>query len=326
MSRFQKFILLFCLVPSLVFADDASNSFLRFIKRIISRGLSSYRSTTIAHSEFEPSRASGEVVSNVNIFNGQPYYSIPLTSINARGILSWSLSLNYYGGIQPILQSSNESAPSGAYGLGWNLSTPYVAINHQGTVTTTDDFIYCDLGPYGGGQILQNDAGDYYVSTNPYIKVLSTVSGKQFLKWKFIMPDGTVLFFGESSNARRTQLSRGNVVAAFPADTTGLVPFVYRYDLSKVTDFNNSTELHFGYSKVGEIAAPGKSYTRESALSRIYWKDGDKTIDSIAFIYAPMGASEYPGYGTAEPKDSQRLYETRFLLQTSVIFFQSRIP
>lgn len=228
MSRFQKFILLFSLVPSLVFADDASNSFLRFIKRIISRGLSSYRSTTIAHSEFEPSQASGEVVSNVNIFNGQPYYSIPLTSINARGILSWSLSLNYYGGIQPILQSSNESAPSGAYGLGWNLSTPYVAINHQGTVTTTDDFIYCDLGPYGGGQILQNDAGDYYVSTNPYIKVLSTVSGKQFLKWKFIMPDGTVLFFGESSNARRTQLSRGNVVAAFPADTTGLVPFVYR--------------------------------------------------------------------------------------------------
>ena len=313
MSRFQKFILLFSLVPSLVFADDASNSFLRFIKRIISRGLSSYRSTTIAHSELEPSQASGEVVSNVNIFNGQPYYSIPLTSINARGILSWSLSLNYYGGIQPILQSSNESAPSGAYGLGWNLSTPYVAINHQGTVTTTDDFIYCDLGPYGGGQILQNDAGDYYVSTNPYIKVLSTVSGKQFLKWKFIMPDGTVLFFGESSNARRTQLSRGNVVAAFPADTTGLVPFVYRYDLSKVTDFNNSTELHFGYSKVGEIAAPGKSYTRESALSRIYWKDGDKTIDSIAFIYAPMGASEYPGYGTTEPKDSQRLYETRFL-------------
>lgn len=313
MSRFQKFILLLCLVPSLVFADDASNSFLRFIKRIISRGLSSYRSTTIAHSEFEPSQASGEVVSNVNIFNGQPYYSIPLTSINARGILSWSLSLNYYGGIQPILQSSNESAPSGAYGLGWNLSTPYVAINHQGTVTTTDDFIYCDLGPYGGGQILQNDAGDYYVSTNPYIKVLPTVSGKQFSKWKFIMPDGTVLFFGESSNARRTQLSRGNVVAAFPADTTGLVPFVYRYDLSKVTDFNNSTELHFGYSKVGEIAAPGKSYTRESALSRIYWKDGDNTVDSIAFIYAPMGAGEYPGYGTTEPKDSQRLYETRYL-------------
>lgn len=318
MSRFQKTVLLLCLVPSLVLAEGASDSFLRFIKRIISRGLSNYRSTTIAHSEFEPSQASGEVVSNVNIFNGQPYYSIPLASINARGVLSWQLTLNYYGGVQPILQSSNESAPSGAYGLGWNMSTPYVATNHQGTVTTTDDFIYCDLGPYGGGQILQNDAGDYYVSTNPYIKVLPTVSDKKFSKWKFVMPDGTTLYFGESSNARRTQLSRGNVVAAFPADTTGLVPFVYRYDLSKVTDFNGRTELHFGYSKIGETAVQGKSYTRESALSGIYWKDGDKTIDSVALIYAPMGATEYPGYGLTEPRDSQRLYETRFLSKIKI--------
>ncbi len=313
MSRFQETILLLCLVPSLVFADNTTSSLLRFIKRIISRGLSDYRSTTIAHSEFEPSQASGKIVSNVNVFNGQPYYSIPLASINARGVLSWQLTLNYYGGVQPILQSSNEIAPSGAYGLGWNLSTPYVAINHQGTVTTTDDFVYCDLGPYGGGQILQNDAGDYYVSTNPYIKVLPTVYGKQFSKWKFIMPDGTTLYFGESSNAKRTQLSRGNVVAAFPVDTTGLIPFVYRYDLSKITDFNGRTELHFGYSKIGETAAQGKSYTRESALSEIYWRDGDKTIDSIAFIYAPMDTTEYPGYGLTESRDAQRLYETRFL-------------
>lgn len=313
MSRFQKFILMLCLVPSLVFADDASNSFLRFIKRIISRGLSSYRSTTIAHSEFEPSQASGEVVSNVNIFNGQPYYSIPLTSINARGILSWSLSLNYYGGIQPILQSSNESAPSGAYGLGWNLSTPYVAINHQGTVTTTDDFIYCDLGPYGGGQILQNDAGDYYVSTNPYIKVVPTVEFKQFLSWKFIMPDGSILYFGENDNSRRSQLRLGNVIAAYPANIAQTSSFVYRYDLSRVTDFNGTTSLRFGYSKIEETVAQGFSYTRESALSCIYWKYGNTTMDSVAFIYSPMNTNEYPGYGMAESKDAQRLYETRYL-------------
>ena len=130
MSRFQKTILLLCLVPSLLLAEGTSSSYLRFLKRLVSRGLANYRSTTIAHSEFEPSQASGEVVSNVNIFNGQPYYSIPLASINARGVLSWQLGLNYYGGILPILQSPNETAPSGAYGLGWNMSTPYVAINH----------------------------------------------------------------------------------------------------------------------------------------------------------------------------------------------------
>lgn len=323
MSRFQKTVLLLCLVPSLVLAEGSSNSFLRFIKRIISRGLSNYRSTTIAHSEFEPSQASGEVVSNVNIFNGQPYYNIPLASINARGVLSWQLTLNYYGGVQPILQSSNESAPSGAYGLGWNMSTPYVAINHQGTVTTTDDFIYCDLGPYGGGQVLQNDTGDYYVSTNPYIKVKTTVIGKQFTEWKFIIPDGTILYFGESDNAKRTQLSRGNIIAAYPVNSAELSPFTYRFDLSRVTDFNGTTEILFNYSKVEETITQGKNYTRESALSGIYWKDGNITIDSIALIYSAADSSEYPGYATTESKDSQRLYETRYLSKVKT-FVQGR--
>ena len=147
MIRLRTSIVLLCVFFSFALADESSGSWIQIVKRIISRGLANYRSTTIAHSEFDPSQAPGEVVANVNIFNGQPYYSIPLVSVNAKGVLSWSLSLNYYGGILPILQSSNEVAPSGVYGVGWNMSTPYVAVSHQGTTTTTDDFFYCDLGP-----------------------------------------------------------------------------------------------------------------------------------------------------------------------------------
>ena len=126
MTCLRRLLILFCLVPSLSAADGISDIFPRIIKRIVARGLSSFRSTTIAHSEFDPSQAPGEVVSNVNIFNGQPYYSIPLATINARGVLSWQLSLSYYGGVQPMLQSSNQVAPSGPYGFGWNMSAPYV--------------------------------------------------------------------------------------------------------------------------------------------------------------------------------------------------------
>ena len=135
------------------------------------------------------------------------------------------------------------------------MSTPYVAVSHQGTTTTTDDFFYCDLGPYGGGQILQNDAGDYYVSTNPYIKVVPTVEFKQFRSWKFIMPDGSILYFGENDNSRRSQLRLGNVIAAYPANIAQTSSFVYRYDLSRVTDFNGTTSLRFGYSKIEETVA-----------------------------------------------------------------------
>ena len=312
MKVFWKFLILGCLLPSIVSANVFSDAAVKILNRIFSKGQSNYRSTTIAHSEFVPSQASGKVVSNVNIFNGQPYYSIPLTSINARGI-SWNLNLNYYGGILPILQSSNESAPSGLYGLGWNMSSPYVAVNHQGTVTSTDEFYYCDLGPYGSGQILQNSDGDYFVSTNPYIKVVPTVLNKRFIKWKFIMQDGTTLYFGESENSRRSQLYLGNVIAAYPANIVNAGDFTYRFDLSRITDFNEATSIFFEYSKIEEPVVQGKSYTRESALSSIYWKDGNVTVDSISFEYLPMQLSEYPGYGIMEAKNTQRLYETRYL-------------
>ncbi|PWJ56682.1 hypothetical protein BGX12_1624 [Fibrobacter sp. UWR4] len=127
------------------------------------------------------------------------------------------------------------------------------------------------------------------------------------------MPDGTTLYFGNTENSKRTQLSRGNVITAYSADTVGLAPFIYRYDLSKVTDFNETTEIKFEYSKVQETIVQGKSYTRESALSSVYWRNGETTIDSIALMYSSMNAEEYPGYGTTESKDSQRLYETRYL-------------
>lgn len=312
MKRLHKILILGCLVPSIASADFLSDAFIKLFSRLMSKGLASYRSTTIAHSEFDPSQAPGKVVGNVNIFNGQPYYSIPLASINARG-LSWSINLGYYGGVQPSLQSSNEIAPSGLYGLGWNMSTPYVAVSHQNTVTTTDDFYYCNLGPYGSGQILQNSDGDYFVSTNPYIKVVPTVSAKRFVQWKFIMQDGTTLYFGENDNSRRTQLYLGNVIAAYPANIANAGNFTYRYDLSRVTDFNEATSILFEYSKIEEPVAQGKSYTRESALSSIYWKDGNVTVDSISLEYLPMQPSEYPGYGTSEAKNTQRLYETRYL-------------
>lgn len=311
MKNFYKLVIIGCLVPSLTSANVLSD-IVSLYNRIISKGLANYRSTTIAHSEFEPSPAPGKIVSNVNIFNGQPHYNIPLTSINARGLF-WGLNLNYYGGVQPTLQASNETAPSGLYGLGWNMSTPYVAVNHHGTVTTTDDFFYCNLGPYGAGQILQNQDGDYFVSTNPYIKVLPTIAAKKFVKWKFIMPDGMTFYFGESENSRRKQLYLGNVIAAYPANIESTSDFTYRYDLSRVTDFNEATSILFEYSKVEEPVLLGKTYTRESALSSIYWKDGNVTIDSISLEYLPMEEGEYPGYGVMESKDSQRLFETRYL-------------
>ena len=289
---------------------------------LVTQGTSALRSPVIAHSEFDASQGSGEVVSNVNVFNGQPVYQIPLMGINARNILSWNLSLTYNGSaVRPILQSSNKMVTSGAYGLGWSMSTPFVSINHMGTASTMDDVIYCDLGPYGGGQIVQNSDGKFFLSTNPYIRIMAMldsaalVSGKmRIVSWQFFMPDGNRMFFGETDNSRRTQRSRGNVVAAHPATAANGEDFIYRFDLSRYTTFDESTQILFNYSQIREPVSATESYVRESALSSVYWQSSGVTVDSIALCYENMDAVDYPAYGSLhESRDAQRLFESRML-------------
>ena len=283
------------------------------------KGLSWSRSTTISHSEFDPSQGSGEVVSNVNVFNGQAFYQLPLIGINASNALSWDLSLNYNSGVRPILRSSNHKSSTGAVGLGWSFTTPFVAVNHMGTVSTFDDVIYCNLGPYGGGQILQNSEGTFYVSTNPYIRVIanyeeSMAKSSRIASWMFVMPDGNKMFFGESENSQRTQRSLGNVVVAHPFSTYLLgSDFVYKYDISRFTNFDESTEINFEYSQLREYIYSTASYVRESDVSAIFWKSNGVTVDSLALVYENKYLSEYTAYGEFESKDDQRLYETRYL-------------
>jgi hypothetical protein len=283
------------------------------------KGLSWSRSTTISHSEFDPSQGSGEVISNVNVFNGQAIYQLPLMGINARNVLSWDLSLSYNSGVRPTLRSSNHRSSTGVVGLGWSFTTPFVAVSHMGTVSTLDDVIYCNLGPYGGGQILQNSEGTFFVSTNPYIRVFAnsenqTGKSSKISSWTFVMPDGNKMFFGENENSQRTQKSLGNVIAAHPLTTcTFGADFVYKYDISRFTNFDESTEINFEYSQLREPLNNGKSYVRESDVSAIFWKSNGITIDSLAVIYEDKYPFEYTAYGELESKDDQRLYENRFL-------------
>lgn len=324
---FFKIIVSLALAPTFCAAASSSPSSavksLFMDNRIYSVNLSQNYKATIAHSEFDPSQGSGEVVSNVNVFSGMPYYQIPLMGLNARGVLSWNFVLTYNGSsVAPQLNSAKIRSSSGPLGLGWSMVTPYVSVNHMGTATSMDDVLYCNLGPYGGGQILQNEHGNFFVSTNPYIKVkpvydtsIPVYEAPRIVSWEFTMQDGYKMFFGETFNSQRTLKSRGNVVGAHPASAAGAKDLIYQYDLSRFSNFDESTNIQFEYSHVYEAVAPNVYYVRESALSSVYWQSYGVTVDSIALIYADKHPTEYPGYQTGDAKDQQRVYETRFLSQ-----------
>lgn len=329
-------------VCTLVFGGSnvqAGNSeTLNFNKRIFSsythEGSKLYRSPLISHSEFAPSPSSGKIVSNVNIFNGQPYYNVPLTKVEAND-LSWDVSLFYYGGIQPSLRNNNETAPAGKYGLGWSMSLPFVSINHQGTVSTLDDFIYCNLGPYGGGQILQNEEGAFFVSGNPYVKVIPTVENNQFVSWLFVMPDGNKMFMGETSQHRRFQYGLGNIISANPVSVMRSEVYYYRFDISRFSNFKETTNINFsyGFDYVG-ITSDTRQYVRDAWPTKISWNNQGEEVESIVFSYGEKesddctlnctGAEYYTYYGF-QAKDNQRVYESKYLSKIEKYVGQERV-
>lgn len=283
-------------------------------KRLTPREAASAESKTIAASEFQPALAPGMVVSGVNLFNGQPNYQLPLAGINARGLLNWGLSLSYSGGVRPILTQSNARAPAGWVGLGWSLNLPYVVVDHKGTVALTDDLIYCNLGPYGGGQLLQNSEGAFFLSTNPYVKIYPKEVANQFVSWLFVFPDGNKMFFGETAAARRIQRAMGARIAAYPTTVDESSEFIYRWDISRLTTFNELTAIHFSFEPIQEMISESTGYTRESHPQKIYWNDANgKEVEAIHFQYGDLGAKEYSGYSATESKDAQLLYETKYL-------------
>lgn len=300
----------------LTLSVSADASWLDILKKLFPSGLSKHRDKTIAESEFQPAQAPGMVVSNVNVFNGQPFYQIPLMGINVRGVIGWNFSLTYSGGVQPILDQPNSRSPSGWVGLGWNLALPYVAVSHNGTVSSMDDMLYCNLGPYGGGQIVQNNAGKYFLSTNPYIRIFPTLNsdGSQFQSWLFVFQDGNKMFFGETEDSRRTVRYRGNKIIADPVTVDQTGAYAYRWDASKFTDFRESNEIHFSYQQTMETISGSVGYTRESKPTKVYWTDSSgREVESINFSYVTLLPWEYDGYTAAVPRDQQRLYETQRL-------------
>ncbi|MDB5051607.1 MAG: hypothetical protein JWO30_4678 [Fibrobacteres bacterium] len=266
----------------------------------------------------------GKVVSNVNIFTGQPAYSIPLGGVTARTV-SFPIVLTYSGNAKAQFEPDLERAPTSWVGMGFNLSMPFVATNHKGTYAFIDDAIFCNLGPYGGGQILTDSTGTrYFVSSNPNIKVAfdtaASASGeyaRQFTRWVFTMPDGKKMIFGQDSNAQRYVLYNKGVIKASPYASAAAKRFIYRWDLRSFYDSipNRAPKnvLTFEYERFMDSAGTGKSYVREGYVRNIKWVENGLEVERYEFKTTPKSGSQYSGYDTYEARDKQKLFETRRL-------------
>lgn len=264
----------------------------------------------------------GKVVNGVNLLTGQPVYNLPLGGLNVRGV-SYPIVLNYSGETKSQYETDNSRAPTSWAGLGFQLTTPFVATNHKGTYGSHDDVLFCNLGPYGGGQILLNaDGTAYQVASNPFIKVQCEIpnSGEyanQFLRWTFTFPDGKKMVFGKDTNSRRHVNYHGSRIVASPLSQVPEKKFIYRWDLSEHYDtlpgVVSRNRIAFEYQRFPDSAATNKLYIRESHLKNIVWREDNREVERIEIVTLAKSTAEYEGWAANEPRDIQKLFETRRL-------------
>src|SRR6478735_5537999 len=80
---------------------------------------SPFREKTISNTYHESALGTGQLVANVNAFNGMAAYSISLGNVDLRGKLTWPIDLSYGGNTRLIVDADNHVSPSSWVGLGW---------------------------------------------------------------------------------------------------------------------------------------------------------------------------------------------------------------
>lgn len=281
-------------------------------------GASCLRSKSIDYSYYRGGTGAGTVVHNVNVLTGQPVYHVPIGSISANGEVSFPIGFTYAGPVRQLYDADNERGPTSWIGFGWNFNAPFVSVNHKGTLTIDDDVFFCDLGPYGGGQILKSGSGKYFISTDPSIAVTPQLDAEGLItSWQFQTSNGVKLYFGKNGtdfNAARTVLRSGNTIAASPYTISIAKDYIYRWDVYKISDNSGTNSLAFRYDKPA-VYFGTRLFTRESYLHDIIWSDRlGNEIERFTFTTGNKGTNEYFS-GSEEPEMDQKLFETRSLIR-----------
>jgi hypothetical protein len=293
-------------------------------------GTSVFRDKVFTNNFYRPTGASGTVLHNVNTLTGQPVYSVPLTSIEA-GSISYTVALTYSGPVRETYAADNQAGATSWIGYGWSLSAPFVAANHMGTTNNLDDIFYCNLGPYGGGQLLQKAIDQYYVATDPTIQVsLQRDADGNISRWYFLTSNGIRLTMGSNAgDASRTVNHYASFISATPFSTSLAtnIPYTYRWDISRIEEYGQAVvptfpALEFYHSPIQvtvgyNASSTAKTYTRESYLREIVRKDSKgNRVESLVFETSPKVSTEYSARSFA-PTVSQEMYETRYLSRIS---------
>ncbi|MBV7337572.1 VCBS repeat-containing protein [Chloroflexi bacterium TSY] len=188
-----------------------------------------------------------------DLSTGTSSYPVKFTAPPGRVGFQPEISLNYNGG--------NANGP---WGMGWKLSIPCVQRRTDDGIPTydaEDTFIYSN-----GEKLVQLKNGDYRFENESYFmrfRQLEDVDGNH-TGWEAHSPDGIRYVFGESENARVTNVNG-----------------IFRWELERVID-THGNEMRYRYLYDG-----GHAYPREIRYNVGTNMGGGDVYNAVIFNYEP---------------------------------------
>lgn len=272
-------------------------------------------------------KAVGQVKDSVNLFTGTVNVPINIATFQGRKGLDVDINMMYNSNVQNSVKNWNISNPTGILGLGWDMSFDKIAVNKNGSGTSSSDEYFL-VSNGSANQLIQ----DGFLPANPVDILLFQLRNYEFWdvqydayneKWTIIKEDGTVFIYGDKNSGRNTVqygVQWGNWMGASNV-TIGQEHFANAWNLSEVRNtWGESVFYTYDNVDVPVGNANGLVYTQASYLKKIE----DSFKRTIVFFYGEKyGAKnpstknivEYQSSHTNQPTPNayQDSYETRYL-------------
>jgi hypothetical protein len=264
----------------------------------------------------------------VNLFSGDVAFSNPLYTLGGINGLKVPLEMNYSGNVHLNVRANNEKAPTEWAGLGWRLGFGNIRCDHAGTGVLADDRYYY-ISPKGVSQEILSKGGEYYLSKDPFWKVVPTIAldGMRILAWTLTDVNGKRFKYGDSDEVVRDQPSASRYVYWWKESSPLNVNFVgsgffgtpklypVQWDLTKEIDVDGNV-IEYAYTQIRERVKQGSwtspiEYTQAAYLASITVSGGGQ----ILFHTENKSADEYMDPHTAypEPDAFMEFFEKQYL-------------
>ncbi|MBU0476037.1 MAG: hypothetical protein KKF62_17965 [Bacteroidetes bacterium] len=236
--------------------------------------------------------------------------SIPIKLLSLGGV---EIIMNYNSNdILSKIGESNNFAPSGAVGFGWDLSYGSISAEINNTTDINDDRYYYN-GPDQSFEIQVKSDGTFNIPDYKPWKFNRIVVNNIIVGWEIIKEDGTIYRYGNYDKdsgstikfvkdyyptyATRFMLGYNGVVTSPGTALFNSLEYVpYQWDISNVEDLNgNQTTITYQQENLNlSLGASTSSlaYTRQSFLHKI----NDNRGGEVEFVLGNMLSDEYYNY------------------------------